>query len=44
MLMQVIARNPGQNGGQACALHATMAPEQHKQCMGKYSFSIITMS
>ena len=39
-----IARNPGQNGGQACALHATMAPEQHKKCMGKYSFSIITMS
>ena len=39
-----IARNPGQNGGQACALHATMAPERHKKCMGKYSFSIITMS
>ena len=39
-----IARNPGQNGGQACALHATMAPEQHKKCMGKYSFSIKTMS
>ena len=39
-----IAKNPGQNGSQACALHATMAPEQHKKCMGKYSFSIITMS
>ena len=42
--LQDIARNPGQNGGQPCALHATMAPEQHKKCMGKYSFSIITMS
>ena len=40
----LIARNPGQNGGQACALHATMAPEQHKKCMGKSSFSIITTS
>ena len=39
-----IARNPGQNGGQACALHATMTPEQHKKSMGKYNFSIITMS
>ena len=42
--MNNIARNPGQNSGQACALHATMAPEQHKKCMAKYSFSIITMS
>ena len=44
LLRSIIARNPGQNGGLACALHATMAPEQHKKCMGKYIFSIITMS
>ena len=44
MIVVCIARNPGQNGSQACALHATMAPEQSKKYMVKYSCSIIAMA
>ena len=44
MIVVCISRNPGQNGGQACALHATMGAEQNKKCMVKYSCLIIAMA